>query len=382
MPVAPLPDSVDVVEIAYDSYVNIVCMIVPAVVVVYEHAITFYQEVELLWGRSIKTPTVLFYFNRFVALGYAASTLGNIPYGGSYHLFYARSKVASATWLIFLLLFTITWAAFSALRVYAVGKQAWRLASCVFVLNMMNIAMNLRLLIIEISTSTFPASYGNGLGSLLRCNGSQSISIDVTLAARVCGIMADLIVLGVTWKTTYALWKSARLLNNSVTYATLLLRDGTLYFLILLVLNVVAITTNILSLSLSTPYFVYGFQSVVISRFLLNLRQASHADWSDNLNVSCLRSRAQDARLDNPLVGPSGMGTLLKFGMHAHPQADSPWDIMDSPVPSRVELESVIDLQEPALEHDRDRDLAEDGGVLERARAGNEASDAGAVDAV
>lgn len=69
------------------------------------------------------------------------------------------------------------------------------------------------------------------------------------MATRISIIVADAIVLAVTWRVTYGVKKlSAARANMKLPLTSLLLRDGTAYFSILLVINVINIvmwTTNI-----------------------------------------------------------------------------------------------------------------------------------------
>ncbi|KAI0366685.1 hypothetical protein BV20DRAFT_1124140 [Pilatotrama ljubarskyi] len=46
-------------------------------------------------------------------------------------------------------------------------------------------------------------------------------------------------VIGITWKKTYPTWRMAGESGAQATLVTLLLRDGTVYFVVLLLLNVI-----------------------------------------------------------------------------------------------------------------------------------------------
>ena len=52
----------------------------------------------------------------------------------------------------------------------------------------------------------------------------------VTIVTRVCAIVSDLLVITATWWRTYAMKREADRLHIKASLASLLLRDGTIYF--------------------------------------------------------------------------------------------------------------------------------------------------------
>ncbi|KZT67916.1 hypothetical protein DAEQUDRAFT_365447 [Daedalea quercina L-15889] len=67
--------------------------------------------------------------------------------------------------------------------------------------------------------------------------------LDIYIASRVCAIACDLVVIATTWWATHRAVKS-RLLSNRKEYTLswYLMRDGTLYFVPMLVLNLIDIS--------------------------------------------------------------------------------------------------------------------------------------------
>ncbi|OCH91458.1 hypothetical protein OBBRIDRAFT_526138 [Obba rivulosa] len=109
---------------------------------------------------------------------------------------------------------------------------------------------------------------------------------------------ADGLVLLVTWANTYRTVRIAWRNNIRSPLGATLLRDGTLYFVLLLMLNVITIMRNITSIfaftlsGFSTPYF-----SMAISHFLLNLRRvASNPPALDPILESSISSRSPGQR--------------------------------------------------------------------------------------
>ncbi|THG95249.1 hypothetical protein EW026_g6369 [Hermanssonia centrifuga] len=88
--------------------------------------------------------------------------------------------------------------------------------------------------------------------------------------------LGDGLVLVVTWvKTARNLAEGARI-GMRTPLSTMLLRDGTIYFAILFVMNIVQVVVktalSFQNLNLLTPV-IQTLQPILISRFLLNLRQ-------------------------------------------------------------------------------------------------------------
>ncbi|KAI0640958.1 hypothetical protein C8Q79DRAFT_425241 [Trametes meyenii] len=103
----------------------------------------------------------------------------------------------------------------------------------------------------------------------------------VTLLSRASLIVSDLVVIAVTWATMY---RSSRLVRGVVrgpTFHQVMLQNGSIYFVVLVSLNALHITLTALSIKLplaSESYvttFIDPVTSILISRFLLNLRETS-----------------------------------------------------------------------------------------------------------
>lgn len=105
---------------------------------------------------------------------------------------------------------------------------------------------------------------------------SKSEHWKLTTATRVCSIVSDLLVITVTWWRTYALKREADRLHMRASLATLLLRDGTVYFAAILVLNVVHAVVVFYDGNVDyVSIFLSPIPALLTSRFLLNLRRAN-----------------------------------------------------------------------------------------------------------
>ncbi|KAJ2972979.1 hypothetical protein NUW54_g12156 [Trametes sanguinea] len=130
----------------------------------------------------------------------------------------------------------------------------------------------------------------------------------VTLQA--CAIAVDLLVLVLTWIKTYEIKKLTRGLRTNATFSTLILRDGTLYFGTLLALNVAdLIVLRTIVLFDPLPVFIDVFTCILISRFMLNLREVAEigsGNPSSTFRTSEPLSRMSTVHFAAYLVGDLG----------------------------------------------------------------------------
>ncbi|KAI0740427.1 hypothetical protein C8Q76DRAFT_192660 [Earliella scabrosa] len=174
-----------------------------------------------------------------------------------------------ACW-IFSLLQYVPWAGFSALRVYALSRDL--IISClVLFLSSVTIGINLAHLWPFSQTMIVPR-----LGCIEYDTTSVEVQIGFVTASKASLILADIIVIAVTW---VKLGRRTRGLSGKHSLMHILLRDGTIYFICLLTLNALDLTLSELSIAGSSPYtisylvlFTEPLTAVLISRFMLNLQ--------------------------------------------------------------------------------------------------------------
>ncbi|KAJ3476761.1 hypothetical protein NLI96_g10938 [Meripilus lineatus] len=171
-------------------------------------------------------------------------------------------------------------------------------------------------------TSTLTPSYLGGLW--IRDSDVFHASpkyIQLPIVTRCAAILMDGLVLGITWYKTASLMTIARRLDTKVTLTTLVVRDGmtvlpqcyfayptngfnlkgTIYFLLLLALNIICAIFDTLPSGNSLDdqgTFVISFQdslsSILISRFILNLREVyTSKDQESNNPLSSVRFASQ-----------------------------------------------------------------------------------------
>ncbi|OCH89462.1 hypothetical protein OBBRIDRAFT_888385 [Obba rivulosa] len=212
-----------------------------------------------------------------------------------------------------LLLFA-NWALFSAIRVYAVSGGSWWLASLVFLLNAVPVGTNSYDFFsgIVYQVESIPVI---GTVCFIGSNISDTEIIQFAVATRSCVMAADILVLLAIWTKTYGTVTAARRSGIKTPLATTLLRDGTLYFLLLLAINILSIV------GFSINEFVYavnGFStplsSIIVSHFLLNLRQVSSTSQDGSVDIShtsAVRSQQWSLRFRSFI---DNMGEDLTYG--------------------------------------------------------------------
>jgi len=191
---------------------------------------------------------VLFCFNRWVTLAWAVvclleSHLGNPEYGSS--LLQTSSSCISLSHLskaLDIILFA-TWAVFTWLRTYAVCCGSWQLPLVAVLLSLVPVGTNAvgSALLHCALAFDFISQYAAESDGLLDvpyigtwCSTFTSpdkTDTYLTLATRICCMLADLLVLVITWRKTYTTYRTASRNNIKTPLTTLLLRDGTVYFM-------------------------------------------------------------------------------------------------------------------------------------------------------
>lgn len=134
------------------------------------------------------------------------------------------------------------------------------------------------------------------------------------------------------------------------TTVTLLLRDGTFYFIVLLVINVLHLTLSLTNVFSDVTYFSTAMSSVIVSRFLLNLRQVHMEDNYPDEQPSFVgsTSRISDVRFASTVVGNLGApldysSTFFTNGdVESQAASHNAIDTGDSDVEPRGDIESIL----------------------------------------
>ncbi|TFY59207.1 hypothetical protein EVJ58_g5932 [Rhodofomes roseus] len=253
----------EIITLLQSNFITNYCELATCMLIFFEHIVTLPDEIRFIWRRKLTMSSLIFLLNRYILFLYGlvnvvgvipwTTNIGSDAFSGFVCASDAERKTCRCAAIIMLytvftlLLYAIT-PIFSTLRVYAIAGRKWHFALATFLTGMVAVASNLVM----------------------------------TIATRVCSIVSDLLVIVVTWWRTYALKREADRLHMRASLATLLLRDGTIYFVAILVLNIVHIifvlyNGNVVYVTI----FLIPIPALLTSRFLLNLRRANEASSID-----------------------------------------------------------------------------------------------------
>ncbi|KAJ6477031.1 hypothetical protein C8R45DRAFT_1216809 [Mycena sanguinolenta] len=241
---------------------------------IWDWVITFPAEVQKIWCRKLSGSTVLYASLRYgtlcekiIVLLLASWYLG--PHGSDLcfeHLY----------------LGTIGYGLFSSLRVLALSKRNWYLAVPVFF-------MCLPSAIATAYVYAHQESPGvDSYGCLLAYMASPTVHDRIRIAGIISDLLSEIIVIVITVRQTFWLRNLTKDENSfgekqPLSVASLLLRNGTIYFIALFILSLadmlVLIFDHLPEFSTRydywvVPYFTPVLRTMIICRFLLKLRAA------------------------------------------------------------------------------------------------------------
>ncbi|KZT63118.1 hypothetical protein DAEQUDRAFT_770902 [Daedalea quercina L-15889] len=232
-----------IASIINSQYVQNCCNFAAFTIYLYDHAITLGDQIDHIWRRRFSAVTTVF----------ALLHLSTIAV---YVLYIVLVPLTECEPYVFLhrttgVLMSFTIGAIAALRVYAINGRDVRLPTLILSLTLMTAAGN--------------AYYSASLATEMLPPPINSCTIyPVNLALYVN-----------TWWNTYGLKKLARETDQGVSLTHLILRDGTIYFIVLLLLEVISAIGQYVAALAGVPAFTFALETVVLSRFLLDLRQAA-----------------------------------------------------------------------------------------------------------
>ncbi|KAH9916642.1 uncharacterized protein B0H18DRAFT_63190 [Fomitopsis serialis] len=199
----------------------------------YERALTIGQEIDLIWRRGSRNLFMFALYNgmHVCTIVYLLLEIARWVLRSGYIASLAQTAILCALYLI--------WGAISALRVYAInGRKKWTpLATMAFSL-------------VPIATNVFSLVDATQMNpQYVCCCGQAALSVEA--ATRVGVMAADSLVLLETWRNTYSLNRLVRGLTTTPSITSLLLRDGTTYFCVLLAVNIIATVLCVKNVSTS-----------------------------------------------------------------------------------------------------------------------------------
>ncbi|KAH9941998.1 hypothetical protein B0H21DRAFT_710405 [Amylocystis lapponica] len=297
----------------------------------YDFLLTFDKEIVLIWGRPFTGATVLYILNRWLsAFSIVLSLVITFPRAGF-------TNQSSAMYVV------VATPVFCALRIHAIWGRGNKVSFFV---------LSVGLVLPIISMVTYGATFEGALLSMppiyncvdnLRWSFQTYLQYDsismvslrlliIILAARICAIALDVFVMVLTWRRTYGISKLVRG-RSRPGFSKLILRDGTLYFATLVILNVIYLAVSpfnkqpapvppliircvLLGRAEFMPYKPSSFTSILISHFMLNLREVYFADYEDELSGFLHSEGRETMRFASRVLG--NMGAPLADDQYGH----------------------------------------------------------------
>ncbi|RDX52918.1 hypothetical protein OH76DRAFT_134940 [Lentinus brumalis] len=271
-------DATIIVEQAFDLRLDALCSISASVLLFYDYLLTLDKEAGLFWKKKISGASLLFLCNRYLTLlTRVSATVDLCQY--------------------------VPWAVFSGLRAHALSRHT-PLGILVFLLSLGPDVVNLIKLANGVSgIFSGPVwaveSCAEGGADIMPLPQQSCIDYARTsscdpkyvIISRCCLITADVILLLITW---ISLWRTVIYVSGKPTrlpFTKVLLRDGTIYFIIILTMNILHLAFALPSVSVSHPtegthsassrnfsqitVFTKPITAILVSRFLIDLQEAN-----------------------------------------------------------------------------------------------------------
>ncbi|RDX47651.1 hypothetical protein OH76DRAFT_724843 [Lentinus brumalis] len=246
-------------------YIDCRCLAAASVLFIYDTVITFDREVAYFWTAKRTGASILFFANKWISMMvYVMAWLNIVPLLGP--------SDKAMTVLQF-----VPGAAFSALRAFVLVRSRL-LGLLVLVLSLAPVGVNLVLYSFQLSGVNLPS-----FGCLQIDNTPAALTLRfVVLISRIPLIIADILLIYVTWST---LCNGDALKNirqsKRLTLSDILFRGGTIYFVILSILNILQLVLTLTSAAIDgnegsvVTAFTAPITAILISRFLLELQEAN-----------------------------------------------------------------------------------------------------------
>ncbi|KAI0645033.1 hypothetical protein C8Q79DRAFT_1011145 [Trametes meyenii] len=269
------------------------CIVATSALLWFDFALTFPTERRRIWGRKFSGATVIYLCTRYVALvqrilqaavvltWYSSDQVGLTFRNAAIVLTLIPTiqtcGVLTHTDDVLTFLNYTSIATFTALRVYAVWGRDWRPLVVVLPLALVRPALLLYEYTQYIPVQAGPpfgCGYAYDLPNVDAWLSHRELQISIT--ERAASIGSDTILIILTWYKTFGIKRVSMKTGVRTPLATLLLRDGTGYFLVLFTIQLISIITSRIGHHLTIwvvwPYFDQVFSVIFLSRFMLNLR--------------------------------------------------------------------------------------------------------------
>lgn len=285
----------------------------------YEHAITVGEEVRCVWRTRVSGGSILFVLNRYAVLASSLASiihvlpqatihgaLGGFTTGNPALTLNKACKTSVHFSNACLILTNIAYTTFAALRIFALYGLKKRVFAMIFCFGILSSCTQIGLMVVEnIGTSLWwngPTATGRQWGRT-NCNyglgepDQHAFSLaKLIFLLRLHDVVFETILLVLTWRKTFTRWSSQKPAIRT-PFTRMLLRDGTLYFIIMAVtsgLNMAGMLMGnffsiyndwLLALAYTGPV-VDVISSICMSRFILGLLALTLSDEDTHMGTS------------------------------------------------------------------------------------------------
>ncbi|EKM57574.1 uncharacterized protein PHACADRAFT_206470 [Phanerochaete carnosa HHB-10118-sp] len=306
-------------------------LIAASVLVFHDYLTTLDQEVRTVWQQKLSAVSLLIVSTRWMLLLQAMFALFTLIPHGKLKVLRAMSSCEATFWMstIIGLATPAQTAVFSALRVCAMWNRNYVLFTIVLVLSLPQEIINVYALA-DSSFEYFPPpidacvnffNYSDEVNDA--CMFSPTCPLFLLFVTRIPLIVADLLVLVLTWMKTYRQYREARALNIKSPLTTYFIHDGTIYFIVLLILNISQIVSFFFtSIGILAP-FTSIMPQILVCRFMMNLRLLSHGSSTTSEDESSRQLASLRMLTFNENATPSFMGNMGEPLDYGHWQDDS-----------------------------------------------------------
>ncbi|KAI0719782.1 hypothetical protein C8T65DRAFT_736344 [Cerioporus squamosus] len=304
-------DDAATVELFSKIYTEQCCVLAASVLFIYESVSTFDREAACFWTAKWAAAPLLFFTNKWISMAINVMALFQfasfpsdevgVGFAGCIALRSNSLDVRSCSMfqiavIAMVILQFVLWAVFSAQRAYVLSKSK--------LLGLLVLALSLSPVDEERELISMQVQYGyhvsgENLPPLAKCfeiddttdanwpacNGVTLIrgTRTVVIVSRVPLIVADMLLIGITW-TKISSRNALRDICQSkrLSLSDILFRDGTIYFIILFILNTLHLAFSATAVAGNgaesyVTLFTTTLTAILVSRFLLDLQEANQA---------------------------------------------------------------------------------------------------------
>ncbi|RDX48637.1 hypothetical protein OH76DRAFT_1404561 [Lentinus brumalis] len=297
-------DAAAIVALSSALYTGWYCQLAASVLFIYDACVTFDREVTCFWITRWTGASLLFFAYKWISMAVYVMVLvqlATFPSDESCSMFQIALEAISIAQYV-------PGAIFSALRAYVLSRSK-PLGFLVLALSLAPVGANLVIYGYQLTGENFPP-----FGCLESENTTEAIDIKVIAISRAPLILADILLIYITWTkldSRSALRTDIRW-TGRLSLSHILFRDGTIYFVVLSILNILHLVLSLTALQTGdnggsyVAVFTAPLTAILISRFLIDLQEANQAVVRVDMDDPLRSSR-------DPYATPSFISSLGAF---------------------------------------------------------------------